>query len=255
MPIKPEEITAENLPQGMRGYQRQATENLLKLVAWDYRRVLREHVVDAEELQRVRAHNDQLETEIQALRSLLDAQPSALQVQQMQQSQVGEQTADLEAEITRLRAQLATQSHQLETQSHQLETQSHQLDAQSHQLDAQSHQLDAQSHKAALSDTLLSSAIRSARELREQTREECDAVLKTARRRAQEIEGDARRSVQHASSDLERLKQMERDLREQLRRILESVIDRENPPARPKLPAPLPPEDTLTLPHSWTTGD
>ena len=218
MPIKPEEINAENLPQGMRGYQREATENLLKLVAWDYRRVLREHAVDAEELQRVRAHNDQLETELQALRSLLDAQPTELQAQM--RSQVGERTAGLEAEVASLRTQL-----------------------------------QAQSHKAELSETLLSSALRSARELREQTREECEAVLKTARRRAQEIEGDARRSVKNASGDLERLKQMERDLREQLRRILESVIDRENPPAKPKLPAPLPPEDTLTLPPSWTTGD
>jgi cell division septum initiation protein DivIVA len=218
MPIKPEEISAENLPQGMRGYQREATENLLKLVAWDYRRVLREHVVDAEELQRVRVHNDQLETELQALRSLLDAQPNELQAKM--QSQVGEQTAALEAEIDRLRAQL-----------------------------------EAQSHKAALSETLLSSALRSARELREQTRAECDAILKAARRRAQEIEGDARKSVHSASGELERLKQMERDLREQLKRILESVIDRENPPAKPRLPAPLPPEDTLTLPPSWTSGD
>jgi cell division septum initiation protein DivIVA len=218
MPIKPEEISAENLPQGMRGYQREATENLLKLVAWDYRRVLREHTVDAEELQRVRAHNDQLETELQALRSLLDAQPGELQSQR--QSQVSERTAALESEVARLQAQL-----------------------------------DAQSHKAALSETLLSSALRSARELREQTREECDAVLKAARRRAQEIEGNATRSVKHASGELERLKEMERDLREQLKRILESVIDREAPPAKPRLPAPLPPEDTLTLPPSWTSGD
>jgi cell division septum initiation protein DivIVA len=218
MPIKPEEISAENLPQGMRGYQREATENLLKLVAWDYRRVLREHAVDAEELQRVRAHNDQLETELQALRSLLDAQPTELHAQM--QSQVSERTASLESEVNRLRAQL-----------------------------------EAQSHRAALPETLLTSALRSARELREQTRAECDAVLKSARRRAQEIEGDARRSVQHASGELERLKQMEHDLREQLRRILESVIDRESPPAKPRLPAPLPPEDTLTLPPSWSTGD
>ena len=218
MPIKPEEISVDNLPQAVRGFQREATENLLKLVAWDYRRVLREHAVDAEELQRVRAHNDQLETELQALRSLLDAQPNELQAQM--QSQVGERTAALEAEVARLQAQL-----------------------------------EAQSHKAALSETLLTSALRSARELREQTRAECESVLKAARRRAHEIEGDARKSVQSASGELERLKQMERDLREQLRRILESVIDRENPPARPKLPAPLPPEDTLTLPPSWTTGD
>lgn len=218
MPIKPEEISAENLPQGMRGYQREATENLLKLVAWDYRRVLREHSVDAEELQRVRAHNDQLETELQALRSLLDAQPGELQAQM--QSKVGERTVALEAEIVRLQGQL-----------------------------------EQQSRKAALSETLLSSALRSARELREQTREECDSVLKAARRRAQEIERDARRSVQNASGELERLKQMERDLREQLKRILESVIDRDSPPAKPRLPAPLPPEDTLTLPPSWTTGD
>jgi hypothetical protein len=80
-------------------------------------------------------------------------------------------------------------------------------------------------------------------------------VLKSARRRAQEIEGDARRSVKQATGELERLKQMEHDLREQLRRILESVIDREAPPAAPRLPPPLPPEDTLTLPPSWTAGD
>jgi cell division septum initiation protein DivIVA len=240
MPIKPEEISAENLPQGMRGYQREATENLLKLVAWDYRRVLREHAVDAEELQRVRAHNDQLETELQALRSLLDAQPSELQAQM--QSQVGERTAALEAEIADLQAKVQSQVGErtaaLEAEIADLHT-----------------KLEAQSHKAALSETLLSSALRSARELRESTREECEAVLKTARRRAQAIEGDARRSVQNASGELERLKQLECDLREQLKRILESVIDREKPPAQPRLPAPLPPDDTLTLPPSWTTGD
>ena len=218
MPIKPEEISAENLPQGVRGYQREATENLLKLVAWDYRRVMREHTVDAEELQRVRAHNDQLETELQALRSLLDSQPTELQSQL--QSHVNERTAELEADVARLQAQL-----------------------------------EAQSHKAELSETLLASALRSARELREQTRADCEDLLKAARRRAQEIESEAVRSVKHATGELERLRQMERDLRDQLRRILESVIDRDAPPAKPRLPAPLPPEDTLTLPPAWTTGD
>lgn len=222
MPIKPEDINAENLPQGVRGYQREATENLLKLVAWDYRRVIREHAVDKEELQRLRTHNDQLETELQALRSLLDAQPA--DQQQQVSAQVADRTAALRAEVERLQTTLGRQAH-----------------------------------RAQLSETLLESALRSARHLREETRAECDAILRAARRRAVEIEGEARRTVKHAGGEVERLQQMERDLREQLRRILESVIDGQGAragtaePAEPPA-APTPAEDTLTLPPSWTSA-
>jgi len=221
MPIKPEDINADNLPQGVRGYQREATENLLKLVAWDYRRVIREHAVDKEELQRLRAQNDQFETELQALRSLLDSQPADQQLQVS--TQVAERTAALQAEVDRLQAALGQQAH-----------------------------------RARLSETLLESALRSARQLREETRAECDSILRAARRRALEIESDARRTVKHAGGEVERLQQMERDLREQLRRILESVIDGQSvaAPAEPAEPpaAATPAEDTLTLPPSWTSA-
>ena len=222
MPIKPEDINADNLPQGVRGYQREATENLLKLVAWDYRRVMREHAVDKEELQRLRTQTDQFETELQALRSLLDQQPADQQVQLG--AQVAERTSALQAEVDRLHAALAQQAL-----------------------------------RAQLSETLLASALRTARQLREETRAECDAVLRAARRRALEIESDARRTVKRAGGEVERLQQMERDLREQLRRILESVIDGEQAMpaaaehAEPQA-APSPPEDTLTLPPSWTSA-
>jgi cell division septum initiation protein DivIVA len=222
MPIKPEDINAENLPQGVRGYQREATENLLKLVAWDYRRVIREHAVDKEELQRLRTQNDQFETELQALRSLLDSQPADQQLQVS--TQVAERTAALQAEVDRLQTALGQQAH-----------------------------------RAQLSETLLESALRSARQLREETRAECDSILHAARRRALEIENDARRTVRRAGGEVERLQQMERDLREQLRRILESVIDGQNKPAATAEPgeppaAPTPAEDTLTLPPSWTSA-
>ena len=228
MPIKPEDINAENLPVGVRGYQREATENLLKLVAWDYRRVIREHTVDKEELQRVRAQSEQLEAELQALRNAPEARPPEREPdgRAQLQAQVAERTASLQAEVDRLRSLL---SHH--------------------------------EHRATLSETLLSAALRSARKLREDTRSECESILRSARRRAEEIEGDARRTVERAGGEVERLQQMERDLREQLRRILESVIEgqkAEEPGVEPAAPAPEEPparvEDTLTLPPSWTTA-
>ncbi|HZQ15477.1 MAG TPA: DivIVA domain-containing protein [Gaiellaceae bacterium] len=179
MPIKPEEITAENLPQGVRGYQKEATENLLKLVAWDYRRVLREQALDEEELQRLRSKVDQQETELQALRSLLDQQPVD-----------EERHAALQAEVERLQSVLA-----------------------------------AQRRRDELPQALLDAALRSAREQRERARAECDELVKAARRRADQIEREARSSVRQSAAELERLHRMERDLRDNLRRMLQEVID------------------------------
>lgn len=207
MPIKPEEITAENLPQGVRGYQKEATENLLKLVAWDYRRVLREQALDEEELQRLRNKVDQLETEQQALRSLLDAQPP------------GEQRHDeLQAEVERLQSALA-----------------------------------AQRRREELPEALLSSALRSAREQRERARAECEELIKAARRRAEQIEQEARASVSRSAGEVERLHRMENDLREQLRRMLQTLIDGGNGNGKSHGAVPDP---VVELPSAWpAAGD
>lgn len=180
MPISPEEINADNLPVGVRGFQKEATENLLKLIAWDYRRVLREQSLDEEELQRLRNRADQLETELQALRSLLDAQPTV----------DVERHSELQAEVERLQSVLAM--HRKREQ---------------------------------LPQALLESALRTARETRERARTECEELLRAARRRAVEIEQEAHASVRRSSVEVDRLRRMEHDLREQLRTMLQAVIE------------------------------
>src|SRR5581483_7830611 len=64
---------------------------------------------------------------------------------------------------------------------------------------------------------LLESAQRSARELRESTRSECEALIKAAQRRAVEIEADSRSAVRHSLREIDRLNKLERDLKAQLR--------------------------------------
>jgi len=64
--------------------------------------------------------------------------------------------------------------------------------------------------------------------------------------------------VRRAGGEIERLRQMEHDLRDQLRKILESVIEGDEPQEQEQAPAPPPPaqptaSDELTLPPSWTS--
>jgi len=91
-------------------------------------------------------------------------------------------------------------------------------------------------------------AQRSAKELRESTREEAESLLKAAQRRAVEIEHDARADARHATAEIERLQRLETDLRNRLRATLEAVID-ENGDRSEQAPEPRP-EHGSSVEHS-----
>ena len=61
MPIKPEEIDPSKLPVAFRGYDRAATDDLLKRVAWDYRQASRVEETWAKDEQRYKAQIAELE--------------------------------------------------------------------------------------------------------------------------------------------------------------------------------------------------
>jgi cell division septum initiation protein DivIVA len=198
--IKPEEINAGKLPTAVRGYQREATENLLKLVAWDYRRALRDRAAVGEEVERLKQQNQELEGEVEALRRqlLLERQEHNANFEQ----RLTDESTDLRADNARLHEQVQHEARRRE-----------------------------------LTHSLLASAMRSAREAREETRLECNALIKSARKRAVQIEEEAHRTVKRSTGELDRLQKLERDLREQLRNTLAQVIGGEVPAGAPE-PAP-----------------
>jgi len=63
-----------------------------------------------------------------------------------------------------------------------------------------------------------------AHELRESARENAEATLKAAHRRAAEIEREAHVDARHANAEIGRLQQLESDLRDRLRETLQAVI-------------------------------
>jgi cell division septum initiation protein DivIVA len=176
VPIKPEQVNASKLPTALRGYDRDATEELLRRVAWDYLQVERAHAAAAEEAEALRHRVAELESASNHQRELFDRA-------------VHERTTELEAEVESLRK--ALHDHE---------------------------QRDEMTRR------LLVSAQRSAREMREQAREECEALLKAAQRRAGEIELEARATLRNSLREIDRLKKLEQDLKDQLRRTLEAVI-------------------------------
>jgi cell division septum initiation protein DivIVA len=196
VPIRPEEIDSTSLPVVIRGYERESTDELLKRIAWDYHLLTRSEAAAAEEAKRLRRRVDELESEAAEARQAVEGQ-LALQRAELERD-LHERTAAFDAEAARLRQQLS----ELERRDE-------------------------------LTRTLLANAQRGARELREATRVECEGLLKAARRRAAEIEGDAHVSVRRAAADVERLHRLEADLRDQLRRTLQAVLE----PPRPE-PAP-----------------
>jgi vacuolar-type H+-ATPase subunit E/Vma4 len=105
--------------------------------------------------------------------------------------------------------------------------------------------LAAEKQQDELAHLLLQSAIQTARELRAQARLECEAIIRAARRRAVQIEDEARRSARRSTAELDRLQKIERDLRKQLRRTLQQVLDGEAPAA----PAPVPPPAYEAAPY------
>lgn len=72
--------------------------------------------------------------------------------------------------------------------------------------------------------TLLSSAQRAAREQREGARREGELLLKKARERAGEIEGDARKHAEEALAEIAALEQLRDDVARELRAALEGLV-------------------------------
>lgn len=191
MPIRPEEINASKLPIAMRGYQRQAVDEFLLRIAWDYRQATRAHENWAKDEKWLKDRVAELEAELASR----DEQFARLQEAQRERfrSELHERSGPMMDELTRLRE--AVKEHE---------------------------------EREELTRTLLSTAHRTARELRESTRAECEGLLKAAHRRAAEIERNAHTSVRHSAAEIERLRRVEHDLKAQLRRTLESVLGNEH---------------------------
>lgn len=211
MPIKPEEIDPSRLQVSLRGYDREATDELLKRVAWDYRQALRAQEDAAKA-------DTQLAKQVHELEARLSVQQeefaSALASRdERMKTEASRHTAALEAEIALLRRKL--QAHE---------------------------------SREELTRALLRSAQRAAREIRESAREDATASLKAARRRAAQIEREASLSARHSSTEIERLRRLEADLRDRLRSTLQMVIG-ENGAERAEAPAPDSPADT------WSSFD
>jgi len=201
VPMRPEEIDSTTLPVVMRGFERESTDELLKRIAWDYHLLTRSEAAATAEAKRLGRRVEELEAEAAQVREAVGREVTLHRADLERELQ--EKTASFEAEIARLR-----------------------------------HELTERERHDELSRTLLANAQRSARELRDTTREECEAILKAARRRAIEIEGDAHVSVRHAAAEIERLHRLEDDLRDQLRRTLQAVLEPPTPEPAPEYEQP-----------------
>jgi cell division septum initiation protein DivIVA len=204
VPIKPEEIDPSKLPVSLRGYDRAATDELLKRVAWDYRQALRAQEDRAEVGKRLNEQIKELEGRLTAQQeeftNLLASRGDRVE------SDADRRIAALDAEVALLRRKL--QAHESRDE---------------------------------LTRAVLRAAQRAARELRESARDDARALLKSARRRAVQIEREANLSARQSSTEIERLHRLESDLRDRLRSTLESVIGAngtETPPEPTPEPSP-----------------
>src|SRR5581483_11249154 len=160
MPIKPEQVNSSKLPGALRGYDRDATDELLRRVAWDYLQVERAHTTAVEEAETLRSRVQELEAELASQRDGFDRE-------------LRERTAVLEAQLERVRNTLREHEQRDE-----------------------------------MTRRLLESAQRSARELRESTRTECESLIKAAQRRAVEIEAESRATIRHSLREIDRLNKL-----------------------------------------------
>jgi cell division septum initiation protein DivIVA len=187
VPIKPEEIDPSRLQVTLRGYDREATDELLKRVAWDYRQALRAHEDRAQADTRLSKQVEELEARLAAQQEEFAALLASRE--DRARADVDRHSAALEAELSLVRRKL--QAHESRDE---------------------------------LTRALLRAAQRAAREIRDSARDDARALLKAARRRAIQIEREANVSVRHSSVEIERLRRLEDDLRDRLRSTLESVI-------------------------------
>jgi cell division septum initiation protein DivIVA len=187
MPIRPEEIDPGKLQISLRGYDREATDELLKRVAWDYRQAIR--------VQDDRVKNEErLANEVAALEARI-----ALQQEEFTRAIAARET-HVDANSGRREAALEEEIALLRRKLHVYES------------------------RDELTRALLRAAQRAARETRESARADAVALLKAARRRAVAIERHANSSARHSAVEVERLHRLENDLRDRLRVTLEAVI-------------------------------
>jgi cell division septum initiation protein DivIVA len=200
MPIRPEEIDPGKLQISLRGYDREATDELLKRVAWDYRQAIR--------AQEDRVKNEErLANEVAGLEARI-----ALQQEEF--------TRAIAARETRVDANSGRREAALEDEIALLHRKLHVYES-----------------RDELTRALLRAAQRAARETRESAREDAVALLKAARRRAVTIERNANSSARHSAVEVERLHRLENDLRDRLRVTLEAVIGKEAPQTEPSTDA------------------
>ena len=194
MPIRPEDIDSSKLPVSLRGYDRAAVDELLKRVASDYRQALRVEDTWANERDRLKNRNAELEARLE--------------------SQQTDFTKILAERLTVRDGASSSRVTELETEVGRLQEEARRL------------QELVRRHEARrdLTETLLLTAKRSATEQRESARQDAEALLKAAQRRAEEIERDARVDARHATAEIGRLQKLESDLRDRLRDTLEAVI-------------------------------
>ena len=154
MAFKPQDISGATLPSAVRGYSREATDDLLKRVAWDFLQLSHQRDTLLEETAQLRQRNEELEQQVAALHELL------------------------------------------------------------------SRQVDRED----VSRVLLTNAQRTARELREKTRIECEATLKKARAHAASLEQGTRSELKVAERRLAEITELRLELERQLRQSIEAVM-------------------------------
>lgn len=257
--MKPEEISTADLPSALRGYQREATDELIKRIAWEYRRLAHSESSLAEQVRLLSQEKTSAESVASDLREALATtvlqpvlQPSHEQSPQVAASANGveapvaersaadaERIAELErhvsalsqavdehrATVERHAATIAEQNATIASRDAAIAERDVAIGQHRETIDRQHAQLEHYASRDELPRELIANAQRSARALRESTLADCHAALKKARRRAQEIERDARAGVSRSSAEIDRLRRMQNDLRDQLRRTLQTVLD------------------------------
>jgi DivIVA domain-containing protein len=201
MPIRPEDIDSSKLPVSLRGYDRAAVDELLKRVAWDYRQALRVEDSWAQERDRLKTQNADLEARLESQQT--DFTKILAERLTVRDGASSSRVTELEVEVRRLQEE----ARRLQDEARRLQE-----------------LVRRHESRRDLTETLLLTAKRSATEQREAARQEAEALLKAAQRRAEEIERDARVDARHASAEIGRLQKLESDLRDRLRDTLEAVI-------------------------------
>ena len=135
MPLNPKEINSSRLPVGVRGYRRDATDELLKRVAWDYSQTIHERETLARELEELKQRNEKLEAETAALHDLIARSPKHDEVgralvanAQRAARELREATrAECESILKKVRAHAAEHEHDVEARLKSSEAEIEQL--------------------------------------------------------------------------------------------------------------------------------